>query len=206
MALRDVELVIDDDPLPERVAEFLAESDRRIDAFRNDHVIPGFVPSDYARAYGSLRAAARTGVAPGRAFCEWGSGFGVVACVAEMVGFDAVGIEVESRLVEHARQLASDYQLRARFVRGSFIPDGADAFADTEGEVSWLNPETGSGEAELGLEINDFDVIYAYPWPGEEHVIIRLFEHYAAVGSLLMTYQGQNGVRVQRKLGSKRRR
>lgn len=206
MTLRDVELVIDDEQPPERVADFLAESDRRIDAFRNDNVIPGFVPSDYSKAYSALRAAARTGVAPGRAFCEWGSGFGVVACLAEMVGFEAVGIEVESRLVDHAKQLATDFRLGTRFVRGSFIPEGGDSFADTEGEVSWLNPETGSGEAELGLEINDFDVIYAYPWPGEEHVIIRLFEHYAAVGALLMTYHGQNGVRVQRKLASKRRR
>ena len=40
----------------------------------------------------------------------------------------------------------------------------------------------------------------AYPWPGEEQVIFDLFTDYAAVGALLLTYHGQDGVRLARKV------
>ena len=53
---------------------------------------------------------------------------------------------------------------------------------------------------ELDLEPDDFDVVFAYPWPGEEQVIFDLFADTAAVGSLLLTYHGMDGVRLQRKV------
>ena len=40
----------------------------------------------------------------------------------------------------------------------------------------------------------DDNAIFAYPWPGEEWVIARLFEKYAAEGALLLTYDHMNSV------------
>jgi hypothetical protein len=52
----------------------------------------------------------------------------------------------------------------------------------------------------LQLDPDDFDIIFAYPWPGEEQVIFDLFADNAAVGALLLTYLGQEGLRLQRKV------
>src|SRR4051794_5489754 len=84
--------------LPAAVRSFLEEAGRRIERFQSTSRSPAFVPSDYAGAYRVLRAVATTDLAPGERFCEWGSGFGVVTCLAAMVGFDACGIEIEAEL------------------------------------------------------------------------------------------------------------
>ena len=44
------------------------------------------------------------------------------------------------------------------------------------------------------------DVVFSYPWPGEEQVIFDVFEASAAVGALLLTYHGQEGMKLQRKV------
>jgi hypothetical protein len=50
------------------------------------------------------------------------------------------------------------------------------------------------------LDPDDFDVVFAYPWPGEEQVIFDLFAGSTAVGALLLTYHGLEGLRLHRKV------
>ncbi|MBC8351151.1 MAG: hypothetical protein H8E66_04145 [Planctomycetes bacterium] len=193
-------------PLPSDVAAFLTEVDDRIDQFMREHPTwgSGFVPSDFVTVYYALRAITATNLTTGRHFCEWGSGFGVVAILAEMAGFQAYGIEIDRDLVDEAHKLVSDFELEADFVHGSFIPQGSEAcaeeaYADNDAGVVWLVTETDDAYEELGLDPDDFDIIFAYPWPGEEDVIDRLFDRCAADGALLLTYGQQNSVRLQRK-------
>src|SRR5262245_43093830 len=120
--LVEIELPIDTAPLPRDVAVFLREAARRIERFQMDCRVPGFVPSDFARGYTSLRSVATRDSTPGNLFCEWGSGFGVVTCLAAMLDFDAYGIEIDSELVQAAVQLAADFDVPVEFIRGSFIP------------------------------------------------------------------------------------
>src|SRR5262249_24968675 len=114
--------------LPRDVRLFLREADRRIERFRRARRIPDFVPSHFPTAFPGASAAllALGGADPlsGHWFCEWGSGLGVVACLAAMLGFEARGIEVEGELVDAARRLAGDFGLPVEFARGSFIPSG----------------------------------------------------------------------------------
>jgi hypothetical protein len=194
-----------DEPLPPRVAEFLREADQRIDRFRFDRVIPGFVPSDFVGVYGVLAALVRGRVAPGRAFCEWGSGFGVVTCLASMLGYDARGIEIETELVECARKLADDFTVPVQFAEGSFILDDEDELPEAD-SISWTRFDGSNAYEELGLDPEDFDVIFAYPWPGEERRLRALFENHAANGAVLVSYHGQEGIRVARKVAGRRRR
>src|SRR2546423_1671474 len=84
-------------------------------------------PAATLAAFGALQALAESALAPGGRFCEWGSGFGVVTCLAAMIGFDACGIEIEPDLVAAARRLAADFDLSAEFVCGSFVPRGGEA-------------------------------------------------------------------------------
>ena len=55
-------------------------------------------------------------------FLELGSGPGVITILADLLGFDAYGIEIEPKLVEASRDLAERLGSGATFVEGSFVP------------------------------------------------------------------------------------
>ena len=204
MSLIDVKLPLDEATIPADVRAFLREADRRIEEFQQHARVPGFVPSDFARTYQVLRNIASSNLTPGNLLCEWGSGFGVVACMAAMLDFDAVGIEIDADLVDAARQLADDFGLPVEFVRGSFIPKGGEIYTDTRAGHAWLDTdETG---ANLDLDADDFDVIFAYPWPDEEGATEKLFERYGSATALLVTYHGGDEIRLRRKRAGKTRR
>ena len=207
MPLKEVDLTIRDVELPAEIRRFLREADERIDAFNRAHgaSASGFIPSNYVTVYRALRAIVEANLPTCRSFCEWGSGFGIVASLACMLEFNACGIEVNPALVEVAQRLADDFDLPVEFIQGSFVPPGGEsiaeeAFAIDTGEMFWLETHTDDSYDRLGLETDDFAVIFAYPWPGEHGVIERLFDRFAAVGALLLTYDHADSIRLQRKL------
>jgi len=194
-------------PPPPEVAAFIADAKSQIESFIESHLahpIHSFVPSDYSLVYGALRHVAEGRLAPGPLFCEWGSGAGVVACLAAMVGFGACGIEFESDLVDLAGRLASQHHLKVDFYRGNLVPQGGQKIADQVEEFEWLAVGGPDPYEQMGMEIDDFDVVFAYPWPGEEGVIKRLFGRFASDGALLMTYNDIEGVRLFRKRAARR--
>ena len=212
MSLVDVKLNLSRADLPADVEKYLREANSRVEKYVASSPIrvSGFVPSDAVTVYWALAAIAEAKLSPSHAFCEWGSGFGVAASLATMLDFHACGIEIEQPLVEAARELAADFGLPVEFVHGSFIPaDGQmiaeQAYAEGSGEFSWLVTDADDAYDELGLDPDDFDIVFAYPWPGEEHVIDRLFDRCAADGALLLTYNQFDSVRVQRKKAKRRR-
>lgn len=192
--------------LPDKVRAFLREADRRIRRFQSSGGVLAFVPSDYRVAYAALRDLAAAEVAPGNLFCEWGSGFGVVACLASMLGFESCGIEIEGELVDAARQLADDFDLPVDFTQGSFIPRAGAAALLGDAEFAWLTTDAGGCHGAVELGPDDFDVIFAYPWPDEESLIESLFERHAAAGEVLVTYHEGQGLRLRRKVTPTRRR
>jgi len=201
MPLKDLNLRSGGISVPGAVRSFLREAERRIEQFELTSRVHAFVPSDFERAFGVLQALAQADLAAGNLFCEWGSGFGVVTCLAAMLDFDACGIEIEVELVDAAQQLAADFGLPVTFVCGSFIPKGGEAFVDHGQPFAWLTTDTGNTQHELGMATDDLDVVFAYPWPDEERLTRDLFERYAAVGALLVTYHGGDRFRVRRKTG-----
>jgi SAM-dependent methyltransferase len=202
MRLSEIELPSTQLPLPANVATLLADAQLCLQQYeaKFEASIPAFVPSDFEQAYRALTWIESTHLAAGRRFLEWGSGIGIVAALAALVGFDAVGIEVEPPLVEIARAFAADHRIDVEFACGSYVPSGAEPFVDIAGDVTWLRTDRPDSYAGLGLEPEDFDLIYAYPWPGEEQVVFDLFEACASVGALLLTYHSQDGMRLQRKV------
>jgi hypothetical protein len=201
MPLVDLNLLSGGTAVPDDVRSFLREAERRIERFQRTHRIPGFVPSHFARVYGVLQALAATDLAPSRLFCEWGSGLGVVTCLATLAGFHAWGFEAQVRLVRGARQLAADFDLPAEFTCGSFIPAAARRQLLAGREFAWLGTGGRCGHEALGIGLDEFDVIYAYPWPDEEGLVEQLFEGHARPGALLMTYHGDRGLWLRRKRG-----
>ncbi|MDA1194477.1 MAG: hypothetical protein O2894_04770 [Planctomycetota bacterium] len=164
-----------------------------------DSPVVGFVQSDLHRAYRALAWIRRADVLTGRVFLEWGSGVGGVALLAAGLGYESSGIEVESSLVDDARALATRHDLLAEFACGSFLPAGADVSPQDFEEFAWLDTSTAPAYEELGLDLDEADLIFAYPWPGEEYVVFDLFEAYAPRGAMLLTNHGLEGLRLHRK-------
>lgn len=204
MALKSVTVPIRRRPIPWEIAEFLRDAEDRV----NDYIehsrtrVSGFVPCDFVAAWHTLRTLDDRNLAAGQMFCEWGSGFGVVACLASLLGFEAYGIEIEERLIGESRELADAHGLPVDFALGSFIPDGTAHVIDEEysPESFWLTDDTAPAYDELGLWPEDFDIIFAYPWPNEETAIDRMFDETAGTGALLLTYSQLDEVRIRRKI------
>ncbi|MBI3409929.1 MAG: class I SAM-dependent methyltransferase [Planctomycetes bacterium] len=195
--LVDLTLPPDGDSLPHDVRSFLREADRRIARYCRGRRIGGFMPSDFERVYGVLRTFTAGNVASGNQFCEWGSGFGVVTCLAAMLDFDACGFEIERELVDAAQELAADFDVPVEFICGSFIPSGSEACIDADDAFTWLHTHEGSSVEEFGPA--DFDVVFAYPWPDEEQLTAALFDCHASAGAVLMTYHGGEDLRLRQK-------
>ena len=200
--LADVDLTQPTGPIPAAAAALIADAQARIEELEDKSraAMPAFVPSNFEVVYQGLAAVAASNLATGHRFLEWGSGIGVVACLATQLGFDAVGIEIESPLVDIANDLAAAHDLDTEFIAGSFVPEGTNVTVGTADDFAWLSTTGDVAYEELDLEPDDFDLIFAYPWPGEEQIIFDLFATHAAVGALLLTYHGIEGMRLQRKI------
>jgi hypothetical protein len=166
----------------------------RFDTYVRRHAWHPFVAADYdcvLRTLLRLRA-------PGLRFLEWGSALGVITIMADLLGFEAYGIELDPALVRTARSLAAKYESRARFAAGSFLPGG----------YEW-KPRSGDGRlgtigrgipgyAELGHPLEDFDVVFAFPWSGEEPMMHDVMRCYGGREAILLLYGVTDGIEIYR--------
>ena len=167
---------------------------RRFDAEVRRESFHPFVPADYERVLTALAALHR----PGLRFLELGSATGVIAIMADLLGFDACGIELDESLVEVSRGLARRHNSGARFAAGSFLPDGY-RFSGVDGDARIGTLGYGTpAYAALGHTLADFDVVYGYPWDGEGPILHDLMRRHGAPGARLVVLSGSDGVRVFR--------
>ena len=205
MPLEEIDITFDPRlPIPAEADDLIRDAEDRIERFiidsRQNQPLPAFVASDFRMVYRTLDRVLEQRLTTGSSFCEWGCGFGVVAALASLLGMEACGIEIEHELVRHGLRLIEEHGLDVPIVQGSFVPPGGDELVDEVVQQAWLKTGETPGYDELGLDPEDFDLVFAYPWPGEEELIDLLFERFAAGGALLLTYHGMNEMRLQRKL------
>lgn len=162
--------------------------------------IPSFVACDFVMVDRALREIVDQRLAPGPVFCEWGAGFAVVAGLAALHGLGSHAIEIHRDLIDQARRLMRDHAIEVEIAQGSLVPEDGDTIVDELAQQAWLLTGEHPAYDELGLEVSDIDLIFAYPWPGEESLIDALFDAFAAEGALLLTYHGMNEIRLQRKV------
>lgn len=180
-----------------RLAELMDEGRRIWDRFdvevRQQEFHP-FVAADYELMLDTLLRLRE----PGLSFLEWGSASGVITIMADLLGYDASGIEIDPDLVETARELAQQFGSNARFVAGSFLPSGyawrsscGDPRLGTIGQAR-------SGYLELGRPLEEFDIVYAYPWSGEDAMMRDIMKRYGRPGARLLLNSGSAGLTILR--------
>lgn len=153
-----------------------------------------FIAADYDVVRDALLAYRQ----PGLRFLEWGSASGVITILADIMGFDAYGIELDGALVTMARELARKLNSGATFTAGSFLPTGY-RWRGRNGAEDMGNTGTGpSGYLQLGRALDDFDVVFGYPWSGEAPMMQDLMRQYGRRGALLLLNDTNDGVRAYR--------
>ena len=189
-----------DDILRARVAALCAEGweiFERFDLAVRDRAFHPFVNADYE----GVLAALLPHCAPGLKFLEWGSASGVITIMADLLGFEAYGIELDADLVATARALAVKFESQARFVAGSFLPTGYTwRPRGGDGRIATIG-EGASGYLHLGHALDEFDVVFGYPWGGEEPMMLDLMQRYGRADALLLLNTVNGGV-VQYRAGS----
>lgn len=168
-------------PVPRFVDCFIRDAEDRAEEYSGRAGKGLFIPGDYRYAFQVLLWLLRTkAVDKGAAFLEWGSGQGMVAILASLLGYEAVGVEIDAALVKDSRELAARYEASARFEHGSYDPNTQN-----------LKVFTAQKRA----------AVYVYPWPGEEPFFLQLFSETARAGAFLLMCLGPEDIRVYRKKG-----
>ena len=187
--------------LSDRSNQLIDDANDRIEAFMlaDQLVIENFVTCDFHLLAQSLDWIQANHLLTGNRFCELGSGFGVAAMLAAIRGMESVGIEIESVLVAQSNQLADDLDVAARFFCGSFVPRDA-GVSQLAADIEHVVTDESDVYEEIGLAMDDFDLFFAFPWPGEHPFFEAVLDACAADGAMLLTYRGREGMNLVRKI------
>lgn len=143
-----------------------------------------FIAADYDVVLRQLLRLRRSGAS----FLECGCATGVITIMADLLGFNACGIEIDADLVAIARRLGDEYESTARFAHGSFLPAGYE-YRDATGDRRLGTLTQGkSGFPQLGRSLEDFDIVFAYPWEGESAVLEDLMKRHGGTDARLLLY------------------
>lgn len=181
-------------PLPPPMQALCSEAGEIWDRYENEREFRGFVAADYEAIYQVLvQLQGRVATV-----LEWGSGLGVITIMASGLGFDACGIEIEPELVDLSRDLAGKYGPQARFATGNFIPDHYEWSPEYGDGDFRTTSEAASGYEELDMELRDFDLVYAYPWPNEQPMYHDIMRQCGGKNSLYLGYDVREGASLSR--------
>jgi SAM-dependent methyltransferase len=192
--LQRLELDWDDSAaIPAEIEPILADADRVLQAYWDQWTkkpIEQYVACDFRDVWRALAKVTASKIARGNTFCEWGCGFGIVTGLASQLGWEAIGIEAESFLVEQAKRFLARNHLKGEILHGNFLPRGSERLARSQSNHASMFHQVENVYEEHDLELDDYALVFAYPWPGEHHFLQEVFRHYAKEGALLLMFLG----------------
>ena len=206
-SIKQIDYEAESPEVPEAFASLIRDADDRWEKFwaqKLNKRYPRYVASEPGQVYAALRYVRDEGLALGERFIEWGSGFGVATSLAAQLGFEATGIELEDGLVAIAESLAKKHQTGAAFITTTYIPEGYISY-DHVGGSDIVPDESFGHQAEpprydgMDIGLDEIDVFFVYPWPGEQKMMLKLFESVASEDAILITYYGDQEICIYRK-------
>ena len=206
-SIKQIDYEAESPEVPEPFASLIQDADDRWEKFwaqKLNKRYPRYVASEPAQVYAALKHVRDEGLALGERFIEWGSGFGVATSLASQLGFEATGIELEDGLVEIAESLAEKHQTGAEFITATYIPEGYISY-DHVGGSDIAPDESFSHQAEppqydeMDIGLDEIDVFFVYPWPGEQEMMLKLFQTVASEDAILIAYYGDREICIYRK-------
>jgi len=209
MSLEQLTLRLKPGKIPDDIATMLTEAGKRCDDFFEAGLgrrYPRYLPSNAEKVYAAISAIEDSGLLRGNTFCEWGSGFGIATCLASLIGFEAFGLELEDGLVELSTQLAADLQIPVEFLCTSYLPEGYEEIEGIGGKDLLPPQATISGGANIettpiyeGLDPDEVDLFFVYPWPGQEEFMMDLFQAIASEDAILLIYHADASTTAYRR-------
>ena len=206
-SIKQIDYEAESPEVPEPFASLIQDADDRWEKFwaqKLNKRYPRYVASEPAQVYAALKHVRDEGLALGERFIEWGSGFGVATNLAAQLGFEATGIELEEGLVAIAESLAEKHQTGAEFIATTYIPEGYISYDHVGG--SDIVPDDSFGyQTEpprydgMDIGLDEIDVFFVYPWPGEQEMMLKLFQSVASEDAILIAYYGDQEICIYRK-------
>lgn len=209
MSLEQLNFISKPCEIPDEVTAMLTEAEQRCDAFFEaglDRRYPRYLPSNPEKVFAAIATLKESGLLRGNVFCEWGSGFGIATCMASLIGFESYGIEIEDGLVELSTQLARDLNIPTEYLCTSYLPEGYEECEGIGGKDLLPPQATTSGRSTIdttplydGLNPDEVDLFFVYPWPGQEEFMMDLFNEVASEDAILLIYQADGETTAHRR-------
>ena len=203
MPIEEIDLKIEGKKLPEKVKNYLRDANKRIDELfetERNRKVPQFIPCNDELLYHWLAAIKTSELCLDKVYCEWGSGYGVGACLASLLGYESYGIEIERSLIEASRKLAEDSNIAVTIIERDYMPEGFECY-EGSGGAELIKPENYTyGEKNgfrpsyegMDADLDEVDIFFIYPWPGEQEFVLEFFQAVAADGALCLIYLGDD--------------
>jgi SAM-dependent methyltransferase len=188
--------------IPEATERILLNADFALQAYWDQwHTRPieQYVACDFRDVWRAMAALTGSEIVRGNTFCEWGCGFGIVTGLASQLGWEAVGIEAEPFLVDQARKFLASNSLQGEILHGNFLPRGSERLARPQSNHASLFHQVRCAYDQHELGLDDYTLVFAYPWPGEHHFQQEVFRHFAGEGALLLMFLGPYEIELYRK-------
>lgn len=196
--LEELALQLKLNSIPDDISVMLTEAHRRCDEFFDSGLgrrYPRYLPSKAEIVYAAIVYLKESVHIRGNVFCEWGCGFGIATCMASLIGFEAYGIEIEEELADRAATLANDLNIPVEILCTSYLPIGYEECEGVGGK-DLLTPESTTSRGETidttplyeELDPDEVDLFFAYPWPGQEELMMDLFKAVANEDAILLIY------------------
>lgn len=203
MPIKEIDLKIEEKKLPEKVKNYLREANLRIDKLfetEKNRKVPRFIPCNDELLYHWLSAIKDSDLCLGQVYCEWGSAYGVGTCLASLLGYESYGIEIEASLIEASKKLAEDSNISVTIIERDYMPEGFECY-EGSGGAELIRPENFTYRERSGLrpsyegmdaDLDEVDLFFIYPWPGEQEFVLEFFQAIAADGALCLIYLGDD--------------
>ena len=188
--------------IPLATQHILTDADQVLQAYWDQWTkkpIEQYVACDFRDVWRALAQLTDSKIANGNTFCEWGCGFGIVTGLASQLGWESVGIEAEPFLVDQANRFLDRNQLEGEILHGNFLPRGSERLAGSRSNHASLFHQVANAYEQHDLELDDYALVFAYPWPGEHCFLQEVFRHYAGDGALMLMFLGPYEIELYRK-------